>query len=391
MTEPVTTAGTVLSFDPNGAAFADLPTPALVLDREALARNLERMNSFLAAQGQHARPHTKTHKSPEIAALQVAMSQTVGVCCARVAELEALVESGIRDVLVTSPMTTREKVRRFVACLPEAPSEAPGSGVCTVVDSGLGVELLAAELQRSGKQAAVIIDLDPGFHRTGIDFGEPALGLARLIADHPQLHLHGLQMYAGTLMHLESAAERFEKATALWQRAKETAELLEANGHACPVLTGGGTGTFDLDASIGIATDLQVGSYVFMDAQYRAIENSPAGTAGPFDFFEPALFVIAAAVSQPAPGLITVDAGFKALSCDHAPEVPAHPAVNYHFAGDEHGILQLGAASRDIALGDRVALLVSHCDPTVNLHQSYHLVRNGRLDGTWPIAARGFG
>lgn len=380
----------LIGFDPNSEGFTDLPTPALVLDVDALDRNLERMNSFLAERGQHARPHTKTHKSPEIATRQVGQSRTVGVCCARVAELEAMVNHGLADVLLTSPMTTREKAERFVACCSAQRSGPPGTGVCTVVDSTLGVSILADELKRQNRRAGVFIDLDPGFHRTGIAFGRPAVELALEIERRPELELQGVQMYAGTLMHLEAAAERLEQATALWQKTEETVQALSRRNLPCPVITGGGTGTFDLDGTIGVATDVQVGSYVFMDAQYRTIENSPGASAGPFDFFEPALFVVATAVSQPAPALITVDAGFKALACDHTPEVIEHPDVEYHFAGDEHGILSLGSSPEAVALGDRVALLVSHCDPTVNLHREYHLVRDGALDGRWTVAARGF-
>ena len=383
-------ASPTVDFDPNSSAFDALPTPSLVLELGAFERNLERMNSYLAARNQQARPHTKTHTSPEIATRQLERSRTVGVCCARVAELEALTGHGIRDVLLTSPISTAEKVERFVACCSPQAAAGNGFGICTVVDSALGVELLAAELERRGRQAHVLIDLDPGFHRTGISFGPPAVDLAHVIGRHRHLKFAGVQMYAGTLMHLRSASQRREQAARLWQRTRETVEALEAAGLPCPIITGGGTGTFDLDISIGVATDVQVGSYVFMDAQYREIEDSPGATEGPFDFFEPALFVIAAAVSQPAPGLITVDAGFKALSCDHAPEVIAPTRVGFHFAGDEHGILELGEAAEQITLGSRVALLVSHCDPTVNLHRDYHLVRDGRLVGTWPVAARGF-
>lgn len=164
-----------LGFDPNADDFADLPTPSLVLDLDAFERNLEKMNSFLAERGQHARPHTKTHKSVDIASRQLDQSQTVGVCCARVAELEALAGGGIGDILLTSPMTTPEKVRRFVACCSADRRSTPGSGICTVVDCSLGVEILAAELRAQSRRAGVVIDLDPGFHRTGTGFGEPAL------------------------------------------------------------------------------------------------------------------------------------------------------------------------------------------------------------------------
>ena len=380
-----------MSFDANSAPLRALPTPSLVLDADALERNLARMNALLEARGAFARPHTKTHKSPEIAGLQMAQPRTVGVCCARVAEAEAMVAASLTSVLVTSPIVTAEKIERFTALAAEH------AGVWTVVDSELGVEALERALEQRGARCSVVVDLDPGFHRTGVEMGQPAVALARRIAASERLELRGLQMYAGTLQHLDSAAERQEKSTVLWRKTLEIAGEIRALGEKCEVLTGGGTGTFDIDAEIGVATDLQVGSYVFMDAQYRAIESpvgrgaasDAGGGAAAFDDFEPALFVVAAAISQSVPELITVDAGFKALACDHVPEVSAFPDMRYHYAGDEHGMIQLGEEPGRIALGDRVALLVSHCDPTVNLHDHYVVLRGGAPAEQWPIAARG--
>ncbi len=376
---------TVLGFDPNDPALSSLPTPSLLLDLDALDRNLERMNGYLEEHGRFARPHTKTHKSPQIAQRQLSQSRTVGICCARISEAEAMVAAGIDKVLVTSPITTAEKIERFVAL-----STAAGSGIWTVVDGDLGVRRLADEAQRQATTCNVIIDLDPGFHRTGVTMGAPAVALAQLVASRPSLVLRGLQMYAGTLMHLEDAVERRTKAAALWDQAVATADAIKAAGIPCDVLTGGGTGTFNIDADLGTASDQQVGSYVFMDAQYRVIENSlSAGEQAPFDYFEPSLFVLASAVSQSVPQLITVDAGFKALACDHIPEIAQFPGMRFHFGGDEHGMIEVHEQTDAIQLGDRVVLLVSHCDPTVNLHQHYVTLRDGNIAGTWEIAARG--
>ncbi len=385
-----------MSLDLSRADFRDLPTPALVLDADALERNIARMNAHLEGHSAWARPHTKTHKSPEIARLQLAQSRTVGVCCARVAEAEAMVAGGVEQVLVTSPIVTPEKVRRFASLA------GAQSGVWTVVDSSVGVTALEEAARGVGAQIGVVVDLDPGFHRTGIRMGEPAVKLASRVHASPHLILHGVQMYAGTLMHLESASERREKAAALWGEVEEVVTAVRAAGAGCEVITGGGTGTFDIDAAHALPTDLQVGSYVFMDAQYRVIECETKQGEGedgddaesweptaPFDFFEPSLFVVAAAISQSVPSLITVDAGFKSLSVDHVPEVMGHPGVRYHFAGDEHGMLQLPKSEAPVALGDLVALLVSHCDPTVNLHDHYTVVRGGEVVDTWKVAARG--
>ncbi|MEM1246795.1 MAG: DSD1 family PLP-dependent enzyme [Acidobacteriota bacterium] len=367
-------------------SLTELPTPSLLLDADVLERNLLRMNRFLEQRGAWARPHTKTHKCVEIARLQMAQSRTVGLCCARIAEAEALAAGGLENVLVTSPLTTAEKIERFAALASRS------SGMWTVVDSPLGVDRLAEAARSRGVRCGVIIDLDPGFHRTGVPMGEAAIELGRRVLERPELELHGVQMYAGTLMHLEAPEERRSGSADLWQQVSETVEGLRALGADCPVVTGGGTGTFDIDAEQELTTDLQVGSYVFMDAQYRVVHNETSdGSSAPFDFFEPSLFVLASAVSQSVPHLLTVDAGFKALSMDHAPEVVDHPKLRYHFAGDEHGIVALDRDDLAVApkLGERMVLLVSHCDPTVNLYEEYVVLRDGRPTEHWPVRARG--
>lgn len=366
------------------SALRDLPTPSLVLDADALERNLGRMDEFLEGHGAYARPHTKTHKSPEIARLQLERSRTVGVCCARVAEAEALVAHDVVPVLVTSPIVTNEKIQRFVDLATRSQE------VWTVVDSELGVDRLADECERRDTRCGVIVDLDPGFHRTGAPMGEVAVGLAQRILENDRLHLHGVQMYAGTLMHLEDPEERQSGAESLWREVDATVAAIRALGTGCEVITGGGTGTFDLDAPHSTPTDLQVGSYVFMDAQYRVIRNQASlGKAAPFDYFEPSLFVVAAAISQSVPHLVTVDAGFKALASDHVPEVVGHEGMRFHYGGDEHGMIQMNHSASSIAIDDRVALLVSHCDPTVNLHEQYVVLKGGVPVDTWKIAARG--
>ena len=370
-----------MTVDPS--TLVDVPTPALVVDGDALERNLERMNAFLAESGQRARPHTKTHKCVEIAQRQLAQSETVGVCCARLSEAEAMAASGVGPVLITSPSVTPDKVGRIVELATKAT-------VWTVVDSELGIAGLEAAAESRGLRCGVIVDLDPGFHRTGVPMGESAAALARRAAESKHLEFHGLQMYAGTLMHLEAAAERRSGSLDLWQQVDEIVGSLHSEGIACPTVTGGGTGTFDIDASNDLVTDLQVGSYVFMDQQYREIENAVSpGDDAAFDYFEPALFVVATAISQAVPEMVTVDAGTKALSTDMAPVVMGARGCRYHFAGDEHGMIDLRSRPDAIRLGDRVALLVGHCDPTVNLHDHYVVLRGGRPESTWKVVGRG--
>lgn len=364
-------------------ALAELPTPALVLDLDRLDENLRRMAAHLGERGVALRPHTKTHKCPLLGHRQMEAG-AIGLCCAKVSEAEVMAASGLDAILITSPVVTRDKVERVVELARHAPRAA------IVLDSEPGARLLSAAAQAAGVEVAVLIDLDPGTHRTGVAPGEPARNFARLVAGLPGLRLWGLQAYAGHLMHVKGFAERRLRSLETWQSALETRQAIERDGIALPVLTGGGTGTWDIDSEVGGVTDLQVGSYVFMDAEYRAI-GGPAGDL--FEPFETALFVLATAISQPVPHLITIDAGFKAFSSNSVcPELMDAAGVRYHWGGDEHGILELGelaATERAVGLGEKLRLRVPHCDPTVNLYDFYYALRGGRVEELWPIAARG--
>ncbi len=359
----------------------ELHTPALVIDLDAFEANLDKMQSDLSSAGLGLRCHTKMHKCPIIAHQQIERG-ALGVCAATVSEAEVMQLAGIRDILVTSPVMTREKIER-VAALAEANSDLK-----VVVDNLSGASALSAAVKNRGTTIGVFIDLDPGMGRTGISPGEPALVLARHIRDECDgLSLAGLQMYAGNCMHIPDYDKRRGKYEHLMEKGRETREALEAEGFVIDVFSGGGTGTYDMEGEIGILTELQAGSYAFMDIEYRDI----ASRQGPrFDDFEPSLFVLVTAISKPQDRLITVDAGFKCLASDKdAPQFRDVEGVTWHWGGDEHGIIALENPSRTLALGDKLEVLTPHCDPTVNLHDYYFPYRNGMVEEIWPIAARG--
>jgi D-serine deaminase-like pyridoxal phosphate-dependent protein len=361
---------------------ADLPTPALVLDLAPFERNVAAMAAHLARHGVRARPHTKTHKCPEIGRRQMA-SGAVGLCCAKVSEAEVMAGAGLGALLVTSPVATADKAAR-VAALALTCRE-----LMIVVDSERGARLLSDAAIAAGLEVSVLIDLDPGTHRTGVALGAPAVDFSRLVRELPGLRLEGLQAYAGHLQHVHGFAERRARAREIWDRVLETRNALAADGAATRILTGGGTGTFDIDPGVEGLTDVQVGSYVFMDAEYRAIGGPDEA---PFDPFETALYVLLTAISQPVPHRITVDGGFKAFATDSVrPELLDVAGVRYHWGGDEHGILELVEPSRPTALGDKLRVRVPHCDPTVNLYDGFWVLRDGAVSEWWPIAARGRG
>jgi D-serine deaminase-like pyridoxal phosphate-dependent protein len=357
-----------------------VPTPALVVDVAALERNLDRMARHARAKDIALRPHTKTHKSPLLAKRQLEYG-AIGVCAAKLGEAEVLIDAGVDAVLVTSPVVTRDKIARAVDLARRSP------GFQIVIDDAAAATALADEARRAGVVVGVMIDLDPGMGRTGITPGAPALELCRQVARLSALRFDGLQCYAGNVMHVNGWEERRRASLAALERAVETKSLMEREGFEVRAFTGGGTGTFDIDCDVDAFTDLQVGSYLFMDRGYRRCGDREGEV---FTAFEPSLFVLATAISKPQPGFITIDAGFKSLASDSGvPELRDVAGVVYKWGGDEHGILVLEAPSRPIELGDVVTLVVPHCDPTVNLYDVYHPYRDGRVSELWPITARG--
>jgi D-serine deaminase-like pyridoxal phosphate-dependent protein len=363
---------------------ADVPTPALLLDEAALTRNIARMAEFLAARGKGFRPHAKTHKCPEVAARQLAAG-AVGVCAAKVSEAIVLARAGIEPILITSPVTTRQKADLVSALV------AGGSKVQLVVDSAVGASVLDESARARGVTVEVLIDLDPRLGRTGVRELADAVKLADWIASKRReggaLVLVGVQHYAGQVMHIAPHAKRREKSLACWNSAIATCNALRDAGHALPIITGCGTGTYDIDCDVPEVTDLQVGSYVFMDQQYIDV----GGRNGPrLEDFEVSLTVATTAISQPVAGMITVDCGFKGFASESIPPTAIDlPDAKYRFAGDEHGMLMLGEGAQEPLLGKRIDFVTPHCDPTVNLYDHYWVHREGFVHALWPVSARG--
>ena len=359
----------------------ELQTPALIIDLDVFDANLVKMQSYLEEQDIALRAHTKMHKCPIIARKQLE-SGARGVCAAKVSEAEVMCAAGIEDVLVTSPIATPDKVSRFV----EARKNNPGLKI--VVDCADSADLLAKVAGLEGLVVDVFVDLDPGMGRTGIETGDKTLQLVRHISESNSLNLSGLQMYAGNCMHIEGFSKRKQKYAHLLSKGVETLALLDEAGIVIPVVSGGGTGTYNMESDLGLINELQAGSYAFMDIEYRDIGGVDSEQ---FLDFGVSLFVLVTAISQPQSKLITVDGGFKSFASDKmAPEFRDVEGVIYHWGGDEHGIVQLNNPSHEIRLGNKLSMLTPHCDPTVNLHDFYFPYRDGLVHEVWPISARGF-
>jgi D-serine deaminase-like pyridoxal phosphate-dependent protein len=366
---------------------AAIDTPALVIDLDAMARNLAAMAAYASQRGLRLRPHAKTHKSAEIAKLQMAAG-AVGVCVQKLSEAEALAERGVSDIYISNEIVDAAKLAR-VATL------AGRIRLAIAVDSGAGIARLADALKTQGTQADVLVEIDVGQGRCGV--APAAAGeLARHALSHG-LRFAGLQAYHGGAQHLRSPEERqaaIEQAALSVRTAQ--ASLAKA-GVPCPLVTGAGTGTFALEAASGIWGELQCGSYVFMDRDYADNQWDPQPPGGGQVAFEHALFVKSQVMSVGAAHAV-VDAGHKshAIDCGMPKVWPGD--FEYSNGGDEHGILTPvpQADIRGIALpeiGDTVWLIPGHCDPTVNLHDCYIGVRGGLAHGVvesiWAVDARG--
>lgn len=359
----------------------EIPTPALLLDADRFERNLARMAEHVRTRGKQYRPHAKTHRCPEIARRQIAAG-ALGVACAKLGEAEVMAANGIRGLLITTEIVTPGGIERLATLLQSAPD------TMVVVDNAANVDTLGRALAAKGRTLDVLVDIDVGGRRTGMQPGEPALALAREVLKHRALRLRGLQGYAGHCAHVMGWAARRETSHTAMAPLMETRALFERHGLSVEIVAGGSTGTHDIDVELKGLTELQSGSYCVMDLDYRRI-GGPDGDM--LTAFEMALTVIATVVSVPTAERAMVDAGLKAFSTDKPfpPEAVERPGVTYEFAGDEHGRLKITDASRAPRLGERIEFFPPHCDPTFNLYDRVYVVRGPKVEAVWPIAARG--
>jgi D-serine deaminase-like pyridoxal phosphate-dependent protein len=368
-----------------GMRLSEVDTPALLIDLDAFERNLKRMADFAGRHGMRLRPHAKTHKSPVIAAKQVALG-AVGVCCQKVSEAEVMVGGGIGDVMVSNEVAGAAKLRRLAALARHA-----RISVCVDDPDNIGeIERAAAE---AGATIDVLVEIDVGGRRCGIDPGASAARLAQIVAGSKHLRFAGLQAYHGSAQHVREDAERRAQIARAAEGVNLSLQALEQVGLKAAIVAGAGTGTYEHETASGVYNELEPGSYIFMDADYA---RNKRADGGPFDAYEHALFVYATIMSAPVPERRVVDAGLKALSVDSGMPSPWQlPGALYHRPSDEHGVLDVSACNDRPGRGDKVLLVPGHCDPTVNLHTYYVGIRGmqsptaARVECIWPVAARG--
>ena len=356
-----------------------IDTPALVVDLDAMERNIARMADFARKHQVLWRPQAKLHKSAEIA-LQLQRAGAVGACVQKTAEAEALAEGGVRDITITNQVIAHPKLLRVARLA--AHLQTQGGRLALAVDSAEGVQRLAEAMAQAAPQARidVLVEIDVGQGRCGVPPGAPALALAQAVARLTQLRFAGLHAYHGRAQHLRGAAERREAIAAAVQAARHTRDLITATGLPVPLVTGSGTGTLVHEAASGVYGELQAGSFLFMDTDYARNEREPAQPV-----FEQSLFVKTQVISACGSHAVC-DAGHKSHAIDSGlPTVALLPpgrGLRYANGGDEHGVLYAdGPQARLPALGQMLWLVPGHCDPTVNLHNFLIGVRGGLAAG----------
>jgi D-serine deaminase-like pyridoxal phosphate-dependent protein len=365
--------------DLKGTSKWDLDTPALCIDLDALEGNIAAMQTRLAAAKIASRPHGKTHKCPAIAKLQIAAG-SIGICAAKVSEAEVFSAAGIGPILMTTANVTPAKIRRAMQIRRTNPQ------FVQAVDHPDNARALSDAAREAGVTADLVIDVAVGT-RTGVPAGEPALALAKLVDTLPNLKLRGMISYDGGAQHIKGFAERQQQTLARFERSLETFDAMKRAGLSTEIFSGGGTGTYNIMHKAPGVTDVQVGSYVFMDCQYIEI-GSERGDV--FDDFTPSLTVLTTVLNTYFPNSLTTDAGAKALTLNKpGPWVVGEKGFTYGAGSDEFGVIRYESANRNYKVGDRLELIVPHCDPVVNEYDQIYAIRKDRVEDVWPIAARG--
>lgn len=360
---------------------ADIQTPCLVLDLDALERNIVKMGEFAKSHGMRHRVHGKMHKSVDVALLQERLGGSVGVCCQKVSEAEVFARGGIRDVLVSNQVRDPMKIDRL-ARIPKL-----GARTICCVDDLANVADLSAAAMRHGTTIECLVEIDCGAGRCGVKTTPEVVAIAKAIAAAPGLKFAGIQAYQGAMQHMDLYADRKAKIEVAVAMVKDAVDTLAAEGLACDIVGGGGTGSYYFEGTSGVYNELQCGSYAFMDADYGRILDKDGKRIDQGEW-ENALFILTSVMSHAKADKAIVDAGLKAQSVDSGlPVVYGRTDVKYVKCSDEHGVVEdLGGV---LKVNDKLKLVPGHCDPTCNVHDWYVGVRGGKVEVVWPVSARG--
>ena len=364
-----------------GMSEDDIQTPCLVLDLDALERNIKKMGDYAAAQGMRHRVHGKMHKSVDVAKLQETLGGACGVCCQKVSEAEVFARGGVRDVLVSNQVRHPAKIDRL-ARIPKYGARA----ICCV-DDVTNVADLSEAAVRHGTQIECLVEIDCGAGRCGVTTTPAVVEIATAIDAAKGLKFAGIQAYQGAMQHLDSYEERKEKIGIAVAMVKDAVDTLRTKGLECDIVGGGGTGSYYFESTSGVYNELQCGSYAFMDADYGRILDKDGKRIDQGEW-ENAMFILTSVMSHAKADKAIVDAGLKVQSVDSGlPVIYGRDDVEYVKCSDEHGVVMDTAGV--LKINDKLKLVPGHCDPTANVHDWYVGVRNGKVECVWPISARG--
>jgi len=360
---------------------ADIQTPCLVLDLDALERNIRKMGDYAKAHGMRHRTHGKMHKSVDVQKLQESLGGACGVCCQKVSEAEVFARGGITDVLVSNQVRDPAKIDRL-ARLPKLGARA----ICCVDDLA-NVADLSAAAQKHGTQIECLVEIDCGAGRCGVTTTPEVVDIAKAIDAAEGLKFAGIQAYQGAMQHLDDYNERKAKIDIAVAMVKDAVDTLKAEGLDCDIVGGGGTGSYYFESNSGVYNELQCGSYAFMDADYGRILDKDGKRIDQGEW-ENAFFILTSVMSHAKPDKAIVDAGLKAQSVDSGlPVIYGRDDVKYVKCSDEHGVVM--DPDGVLSVNDKLKLVPGHCDPTANVHDWYVGVRGGKVECVWPVSARG--
>lgn len=364
-----------------GMSEADIQTPCLVLDLDALERNIVKMGQFARDMGVRHRVHGKMHKSVDVALLQERLGGSVGVCCQKVSEAEVFARGGIKDVLVSNQVRDPAKIDRL-ARIPKLGARA----ICCVDDLANVADLSAAAVKH-GTTIECLVEIDCGAGRCGVTTTPAVVALAKAIDAAPGLKFSGIQAYQGAMQHMDKYEDRKAKIDIAVAMVRDAVDKLKAEGIACDIVGGGGTGSYYFEGNSGVYNELQCGSYAFMDADYGRILDKDGKRIDQGEW-ENALFILTSVMSHAKAEKAICDAGLKAQSVDSGlPVIYGRTDVKYVKCSDEHGVIE--DLHGVLKVNDKLRLVPGHCDPTCNVHDWYVGVRGGKVEVVWPVSARG--
>lgn len=364
----------------NGLTKADLVTPSLLLDLDHFEKNVAKLAAHASSAKISLRPHGKSHKCAEIAHRQI-KAGAVGLCVATIREAQAMSAAGVKGMLITSELVGKPKIDRLIQVLGRSPD------TMTVVDNLSHATQLSEAATAAKLSLTVLIDVDPIGRRTGVPAGDETIALAEKVVKLPNLKLRGIHGYSGASSHVSTYEARRAHSIKVMTPVAETFARMKKLGMPVDILSGGSTGTYNIDSEIEGITELQCGSYVFMDVDYRLVGGKDGAV---YEDFAPSLTVLGTVISKVYDDRATVDAGIKAFAKDKKfdAEVRGVTGVGFSAGSDEHGVLTLTKPSREIKHGDRLEFIVPHCDPNINLYDRMFCVRGEKVVDVWKIIGR---